>query len=372
MRRSTLITRALGSTALACAALALALVFVRFDAPAPRWDILSALGAAAVAAGGWALACRVAPRLTAAPFASPSAAQQPSPIPPLPGRLPLPARDRGRTIGAVVLLLTPVSLARLVADSGGVLGGIVMLLVILATLKALLFARRQASEAEAHSKLRVLAADAAGGELHAARVVAGEPVRMRFLERGDKPGEQDVTQFHWLVLRDGDHEIRLSGPPGDVGRAAARFAGQEGWICWPLRWKLIEAELPAAFVADSGEVFLGLSDPDEARRYLSGTEPLRSGGRRRSRTVRRVPRTAKFSAPVHGPILGGALLAALLASPVLYWGQENLPTALDWLLCALAAVAVAMSALKGVGVASQALPTGPAWTVNEESDPSIA
>ncbi|MGW1705653.1 hypothetical protein ACWCP8_08925 [Streptomyces sp. NPDC002206] len=35
MRRSTLITRALGSAALVCAAVALSLVFVRHDAPAP-------------------------------------------------------------------------------------------------------------------------------------------------------------------------------------------------------------------------------------------------------------------------------------------------------------------------------------------------
>lgn len=67
MRRSTLITRALGSTALVCAAVALSLVFVRYDAPAPRWDILGALGAAAVTAGGWMLACRTAPPLGAAP-----------------------------------------------------------------------------------------------------------------------------------------------------------------------------------------------------------------------------------------------------------------------------------------------------------------
>ncbi|MET8125125.1 hypothetical protein ABZV67_05910 [Streptomyces sp. NPDC005065] len=50
MRRSTLITRALGSTALVCAAVALSLVFVRHDAPAPRWDMVGALGAAAAAA----------------------------------------------------------------------------------------------------------------------------------------------------------------------------------------------------------------------------------------------------------------------------------------------------------------------------------
>ncbi|WP_405753632.1 hypothetical protein OG232_23700 [Streptomyces sp. NBC_01411] len=362
MRRSTLITRALGSVALACAAVALALVFVHFNAPAPRWDILSALGAAAVAAGGWVLACRAAPRFTRA-----RSAGRPSAVPPLPGRLPLPARDTGRTTGAIILLLTPLSLARLSAGAGGVLSGVVVLVVIVVTLKALLFARRQVSEAETRRKFRVLTADAGGGELHAARVLVGEPVRMRFLNRGDRPGEQDVTQYHWLVLRDGGHEFRLSGPPEEVGRAAVRFAGQEGWICWPRRWKLIEGELPAAFVADSGEVFMGLADPDEARRYLTATQPLSA-----DRTVRRLPRTAKFSAPVHARILGGALLAALIVSPVLYRGPAHLPGVVDWLLCTLAAVAVGISALKGTGAANQALPDGPSWTVSEESDPSIA
>ncbi|WP_328330448.1 MULTISPECIES: hypothetical protein [unclassified Streptomyces] len=362
MRRSTLLTRVLGSAALACAAVALALVFVRYDAPAPRWDILSALGAAAVTAGAWALACRVAPRFTAAPPAG-----QQSAVPPLPGRLPRPARDRSRTAGAVLLLLTPLALARLAAGTGGVLAGVVVLLVILVTLKALLFARRQTSEADAHRKLRVLREDAGGGELHATRVVVGEPVRMRFLQRGDRPGEQDVTQYHWLVLRDGGHEIRLSGPDEEVARAAVRFAGQEGWICWPLRWKLIEGELPAAFVADNGEMFMGLADPDEARRYLTSTQQL--GPRRAGR---RLPRTAKFRTPVHGRILGGALLAALIASPVLYWGPGRLPALLVWLLCALAAGAVGTFALRGAGTASRALPDGPSWTVSEESDPSIA
>lgn len=61
MRRSTFITRALGGAALLCAAVALSLVFVRHDAPAPRWDMVGALGAAVVTAGAWALACRTAP-----------------------------------------------------------------------------------------------------------------------------------------------------------------------------------------------------------------------------------------------------------------------------------------------------------------------
>ncbi|MFD4763424.1 hypothetical protein ACFWOJ_32620 [Streptomyces sp. NPDC058439] len=360
MRRSTLITRALGSTALVCAAVALSLVFVRYDAPAPRWDILGALGAAAITAGGWMLACRTAPPLGAAPS---TAAGRP----PLPHRLPLPARDVGRATGTVLLLLTPLVLTRLAAGSGGVLSGLLIILVLAVTVIALLFARKQGSEAVARSKFRVLTDDAKRGELHAVRVRVGEPVRMRYLERGGKPGELDVTQFHWLVLQDGERGIRLSNAPEEVGRAALRLAGQDGWLCWPERWKLIEAELPAAFVSDSGEVIMGLTDPDEARPYLTGTRPPSS-----DRAVRRLPRTAKFAAPVHTRILGGVLLAALLTAPVLYIGPDQLPALLDWLLCASAAAILIVLALRGMGEASRSLPEGLSWTVQEESDPSIA
>jgi hypothetical protein len=363
MRRSTLMTRALGSTALACAALALYLVFARYDAPAPRWDILSALAAAAVAAGAWALACRMAPPLSAALTAT----EQPASAPPLPRRLPLPARDVGRATGAVLLILTPFVLTRLAAGSGGVLSGVMVILVFIVTVKVLLFARRQASLAEVRSKLRVLSDDARQSKLHAVRVRVGEPVRLRYLKRGSEPGELDVTQFHWLVLRDGEREILLSCSPEEVGRAALYLGGQEGWLCWPERWKLIEAELPGAFVADSGEVIMGLTDPDDARRYLKGTPPPFS-----DRAVRRLPRTAKFSPPVHGRILGGALLAALITAPVLYFGPDKLPSVLTWLLCALAAAPVVVFALRGTAEATRALPDGVSWTVREESEPSIA
>ncbi|MEU1465398.1 hypothetical protein ABZ467_32960 [Streptomyces sp. NPDC005727] len=362
MRRSTLITRALGGAALACATVALSLVFVRYDAPAPRWDILSALAAGLVTAGGWALTSRAAPRL------SPGGPAAPEQVPPLPRRLPLPARRPGRTTGAVLLLVTPLVLSRLAAGSGGVLSGVVIILVLVLTVKTLLFARRQVSQAAVRGKLRVLVDDAARGELHAVRARAGRPVRMRYSERGSKPGELNVTQYHWLVLEADGRELKLAAPPQEVGRAALCLGGQEGWLCWPERWKLIEDELPAAFVADTGEVVMGLADPDEARPYLHGSHrPVVSG-----RPVRRLPRTTGFAKAVHGPVLGGALLAALITTPVLYFGPDGMPWALDWLLCALAAAALVVFPLRGVGQASQALPEGVSWTVEEESDPSIA
>ncbi|MGW8800227.1 hypothetical protein ACWGN9_24585 [Streptomyces sp. NPDC055775] len=360
MRRSTFITRALGSVSLVCAAVALSLVFVRHDAPAPRWDIVGALGAAVVTAGAWALACRTAPPLGAAPSVA-------GERPPLPHRLPLPARDVGRATGTVLLVLTPLVLTRLAAGSGGVPSGLLIILVFVVTVKALLFARGRVGEGVTRSKFRVLADDAARGELHAVRVRVGEPVRMRYLRRGGKPGELDVTQYHWLVLQGGERAIRLSNAPEEVGRAVLRLGGQEGWLCWPQRWKLIEAELPAAFVSDGGEVLMGLTDPDEARPYLTGPRPPSS-----DRAVRRLPRTAKFAAAVHTRILGGALLAALLVTPVLYIGPDRLPVVLDWLLCVSAAATLVVLALRGMGEGTRSLPEGLSWTVEEESDPSIA
>ncbi|MFS4096250.1 hypothetical protein [Streptomyces sp. AF1A] len=368
MRRSTLFTRAFGGAALACAAVALSLVFLRYDAPAPRWDILTALAAAAVTAGAWALACRAAPPLGPAP----SAATQESSVPPLPRRLPLPARDVGRTTGAVLLLLTPLVLTRLAAGSGGVLSGVLIVLVLVVTVKTLLFARRRVSDADVRSKLRVLAEDAGRGELHGVRVRVGEPVRMRYSKRGDKPGELSVTQFHWLVLRAGGREIKFAVSPQEAGSAAVRLGGQEGWLCWPERWKLIDEELPAALVADTGEVAMGLTDPDEARPYLTGTGTGTGRPAVSDRPAQRLARAAKFSGPVHTRILGGALLAALIATPVLYVGPDRLHWALDWLLCGLAAASVVVFSLRGLAEASEALPDGVTWTVQEESDPSIA
>ncbi|MFI9810417.1 hypothetical protein ACIHEJ_40160 [Streptomyces sp. NPDC052301] len=127
-------------------------------------------------------------------------------------------------------------------------------------------------------------------------------------------------------------------------------------------------ELPAAFVADTGEVVMGLSDPDEARPFLRGDSRAAAS----DRPVRRLPRIAKFSAAVHSRTVGGALMAALISAPVLYVGPDAMPWALDWLLCALAAVPVVVLPVRGIAEASHALPDGVRWTVQEESDPSIA
>ncbi|MET7924428.1 hypothetical protein ABZT43_10635 [Streptomyces sp. NPDC005349] len=104
MRRSTLLTRALGTGALAAAATSLALVYVPVTPSAPRLDTVGALAAGAILTAAWALACLTAPRLKA-PVTSP-----PAEPPALPAQLPSPPRDLGRATGATLIALTPCTL----------------------------------------------------------------------------------------------------------------------------------------------------------------------------------------------------------------------------------------------------------------------
>ncbi|WP_369234411.1 hypothetical protein AB5J56_21645 [Streptomyces sp. R21] len=362
MRRSTPLTRALGSALLACAGTTLLLVYVRYDAPAPRWDMLAAAGAALPLAALWALACRTAPALGRS---TNGATVSDAP----PRKLPLPKRDRGTVAAAVLLALTPVTLARFAAGAhGSVFGGAVILLVLVVSLKLAGTLRRQTSNATTRRKLRVLAEDAAAGEVHAVRARMGEPVMMRLSEKGSEPGAVSVSYWHWAVLHADGKEIRMSGPRSDVAGAATRFAGQEGWLCLSTRWRLIDDEQPAAFVADSGETWMGLTDPDEVRRHLTSDARATSG----ALATRPVPRAAKFRPAVHLPVLGGASGAVLLTLPVLLRG-EDLPAGLPWLLCALAAVPLYWGVIRGVGDgARQAGQRDVEWTLREETDPSIA
>ncbi|MFF7238808.1 hypothetical protein [Streptomyces collinus] len=125
MRRSTSFTRLCGSASLVCAALALILVFARYDAPAPRRDILAALGAGAVGAGH-----------------RPYGGRRPAP-----GDAARP-RPADRRFGR-----------------GALRGGV--LLVAVLTVKTLTFARRRVSRSDVRARLRVPPEDAGRGGLHA-------------------------------------------------------------------------------------------------------------------------------------------------------------------------------------------------------------
>lgn len=368
MRRSTLLTRALGTGALAAAATSLALVYVPVTPSAPRLDTVGALAAGAVLTAAWALACLTAPRLKA-PVTSP-----PAEPPALPAHLPSPPRDLGRATGATLIALTPCTLVWLAMTGGTFIGSFLFFLTLFGTLKIATFLRRSASPKVFRDKVRVLIEDAAAGEVHAVRVRVGRPLLLRYSERGDHPGQISVTQEYSLLLHDaGGDEIPLATTEvSELARAGELLSGAQGWLMWSRRYKLIESMQPVAFVADhDGTTILGLTNPAEVT-YRTATHSARDPRpTTRDRRARPLRRNAKFRLPVHGPIAAGALLASLLCLPALLLGTDGLPALLAWLLCGLAAAAFVYGVLRGVGANTDSVVKDTEWTVRDEQDPSI-
>ncbi|MER5951128.1 hypothetical protein ABT127_34340 [Streptomyces sp. NPDC001904] len=369
MRRSTLLTRALGAGALLAAAAALALAFAGLDTSAPRLDVVGCLAAAAVLTAAWALACRVAP-----PLPPPAAADPASEVPAIPARLPSDVRDAGRATGFVLVALSPVVLARL-AERNGLFGAVFFFTVLFLTIRFAWSLRTDVSRKEARAKYKVLVEDAAAGEVHAIRARVDGPLVYRYHERGDKPGKLSTTQQHCLVLTDAKgEEIPLgTGDRTEVARAGAVLRGTEGWLLFARRYKLIEGRQPVAFVADhGGTTVLGLTNPEEVtyRTATAAARELRPTSR--DRATRKVPRTAKFRLPVHGRIAAGALLASLLCLPVLLLDTADVPGLVAYPLCILAGVALIWAALNGAGEVQHTILRDTEWTVREESDPEIA
>ncbi|MFR9800656.1 hypothetical protein ACL02U_32895, partial [Streptomyces sp. MS06] len=244
---------------LVASAAALVLVFARYDAPSPRLGIVGAVAAALVLAGAWALACRVAPPL-AGPAKAPTGDTES-----VPAALPAPFRDPGRTAGAVLLALTPVTLARLAGGTEPTaLEGVGMLLVLIVTLKVVGPLRKATSQKDERRRLKVLIEDAKAGEVYGLRVRAGRPTYVRYSERGDKPGEVSVSHFTTYAFQplQGGEDIPLGTARSELARAGVLLGGEEGWLILPKRWKLIEGALPVGFVADHGGVaLLGLTTP---------------------------------------------------------------------------------------------------------------
>ncbi|MFD8571381.1 hypothetical protein [Streptomyces sp. NPDC059639] len=369
MRRSTLLTRFLGAGALLAAAAGLALAYGGFDTSAPRLDVLGCLAASAVLTAAWALACRVAPHLP--PPAAPDPARE---VPAIPARLPSYVRDFGRATGTVLIVFSPIVLARL-AERNGLFGAVFFLLVLFITLKFAFSLRKDVSPKEGRAKLKVLIEDAAAGEVHAIRARVDRPLVFRYHERGDKPGKLSTTQQYCLALKDakGEEIPLMLAERTETARAGAALSGTEGWLLFSPRYKLIEGTQPAAFVADhDGTTVLGLTNPEEVT-YRTATAAARE--RRptsRDRATRKVPRTAKFRLPVHGQIAAGALLATLLCLPVLLLDTDDVPGLVAYPLCILAGVVLMWAVLRGVGETQHTILEDTEWTVREESDPEIA
>ncbi|MCX4592299.1 hypothetical protein OG819_21980 [Streptomyces sp. NBC_01549] len=101
MRRTTILTRLCGGAAIVAVAAAVGLALVRHDARTPRWDVIELLGVAALAAGGWILACRAAPTVRVE-SSVPAQASIPRP-------LRRPPHDWGLAAGVVLTITTPLA-----------------------------------------------------------------------------------------------------------------------------------------------------------------------------------------------------------------------------------------------------------------------
>lgn len=377
MRRTTVLTRLCGGAAIVAVAAAVGLALVRHDAPTPRWDVIELLGVAALAAGGWILACRAAPTVRVE-----------SPVPArtsIPRSLRQPPHDWGLAAGVTLTIVTPLAalwfgftlyegaLTGFAAVLGTGLG--FWLLVYVATD---LLGRRLGA------RQRVLCADAAAGQVHAVRVRIGAPVWKRYETRGDKPGTIKAEHTHWLEASPVGGGVPLQVYPmypagggtgltrttTDLLQAGLQLGVHQAWLCLPTRWKLIDKGLPVALVADTGHVVWGELTRDAAHRYLADPvngAPINLYPTSSDRPSLALAGRAKFRRDLHGRQLVWLLAAFALAAPALLGAVTGFPGSL---LCLGTAVAVAAS---GLGVTRRAgeLPGVIGWTVREGRDPAI-
>ncbi|MGW7423135.1 hypothetical protein ACWGJB_24355 [Streptomyces sp. NPDC054813] len=377
MRRATVLTRLCGGTALVAVAVAVGLVLVRHDAPTPRWDIIETLGVAALAAGGWILACRTAPTVRVESTVPAQAS--------IPRSLRPPPHDWGLAAGVALTIVTPLAalwfgltlyegVLTVLAVGLGMGLGFWLLVYVVTDLSGRRLGPRQ----------RVLCADAAAGQVHAVRVRIDAPVWKRYEKRGDKPGTIKAEHMHWLEVSPVGGGVPLqvcpmypaAGGTGltrtttDLLQAGLQLDGHQAWMCLPTRWKLIEKGLPVALVADTGHVVWGELSPDIARQYLAdpvnGT-PVNLHPTSPDRPSLALGGRAKFRQDLHGRQLTWLIAAFALAAPALLGAVAGFPGAL---LCLGTAVAVASS---GLGVTHRAgeLPGEIGWTVRESRDPAI-
>ncbi|MGW4905435.1 hypothetical protein [Streptomyces sp. NPDC004270] len=377
MRRATVLTRLCGGAALAAVAVAVGLVLVRHDAPTPRWDIIETLGVAALAAGGWILACRTAPMVR---VESPVPAQAS-----IPRSLRQPPHDWGLAAGVVLTIVTPLAVLRFgVSLYEGVLTVLAPVVGMGLGFWLLVYVATDLLGHRLGARQRVLCADAAAGQVHAVRVRIEAPVWKRYETRGDKPGTIKAEHTHWLEVSpvEGGRPLQVcpmypaGGGTGltrsttDLLQAGLQLGGHQAWMCLPTRWKLIEKGLPVALVADTGHVVWGELSRDVARRYLA--DPVNGASVNLHPTSPDRPSLAlagraKFRRDLHGRQLVWLLAAFALSAPALLGAVTGFPGSL---LCLGTAVAVAAS---GLGITRRVgeLPGEVGWTVRESRDPAI-
>ncbi|MEU2618626.1 hypothetical protein ABZ642_10715 [Streptomyces sp. NPDC007157] len=377
MRRATVLTRLCGGAALVAVAVAVGLALVRHDAPTPRWDVIETLGVAALAAGGWILACRTAPTVRVEPPVPAQAS--------IPRSLRRPPHDWGLAAGVVLTIVTPLAVLRFgVTLYEGVL---TVLAVVVGTGLGFWLLVYVVTDLLGHRlgpRQRVLCADAAAGQVHAVRVRIEAPVWKRYETRGDKPGTIKAEHTHWLEVSPVEGGVPLQVCPmypagggtgltrttTDLLQAGLQLGGHQAWMCLPTRWKLIEKGLPVALVADTGHVVWGELSRDAARQYLADPAngaPVNVHPTSPDRPSLAPAGRAKFRRDLHGRQLVWLLVAFALAAPALLGAVAGFPGSL---LCLGTAVAVIASGL-GVRRRVGELPGEIGWTVRESRDPAI-
>ncbi|MEU9186460.1 hypothetical protein AB0D14_18300 [Streptomyces sp. NPDC048484] len=377
MRRATILTRFFGGAALVAVAVVVSLTLVRHDPPTPRWDIIGVLGVAALTAGGWVVACRVAPAMRVVPPVTAPAS--------IPRSLRKPPHDWGLAAGTVLTIVAPLAVLRYgFTLYEGPLTAFVGVIGISFSFWLLIYVATGLLGRRLGPLQRVLCADAADGQVHAVRVRIKEPVWTRHEKRGDKPGTTTAEHTQWLEVSpvEGGTSLRVypmypaAGGNGltrtttDLLQAGLQLADHEAWLCLPTRWKLIEKQLPVALVASTGHVVWGELARDAARQYLvapGNGAPVHLHPTSPDRPSLALPGRAKFRPEVHGRQLLWLLTACALTAPVLLGVVEGFPGSL---LCLGAAVTVTAS---GVGVTRRVsdLPGAIGWTVRERRDPAI-
>ncbi|MEW2402691.1 hypothetical protein [Streptomyces sp. NPDC046862] len=380
--RSTRFATTLGGAALVCSAVAWGAAVVRYDADAPRLDILVPLALAALLAGGWLLAVRAAPPV------------EPLPVAPardgIPGKLGTIRRDWGYIGAAYVTAWAPFAAARAAYGEGGSLVGsaycgLTLLFGVVVSLYAIGLLTDQLGAGQ-----RMLKEDAASGGVHAVRVRFGTAVREEYRRpTGTGVGSIITTSSYYVdLLPEGDTDrqqaIRLQSmyagdnfriPTGEkhLSYAAAQLSGHSGWLCWPTRWKDIagtdkQRSVSAAFVTDTGRVVWGQTAEQDWEPWLRGAAAPVC---RTDSAVAAEPlaRPSRFRPKVHTRTLLIAAIAALTAVPYLLGA---VPYKLGLALGAAAGILalVAAARLSVLGVQKQNLDPE-LWTVRNESHPSL-
>jgi hypothetical protein len=365
-------TEALRAAAFGCAAVAVALCLVYDRADGARWDVLAALAAGAVCAGGWAVATR------GEPVPAPGPRQWNG----LPSVLPRNPVDWYAVAGMLLAAVAPFAAYRFAAD-GEMNDGLLVLGAFPLVVWALLFVPvlwklLARTLPERH---RLLAQDAKSGRVFAVRFESAGAEWARIVDE-DNPKLIDPTPEIARMLKVRDEHGKWYGVqgllPGLFGRSTvgevshfgAKFKGEHIWIMWPERWEPVLAvarrqgppAYPVAIVAETGEMIWGYAAIDFTDRYL--TDPANLRPTVPGLAARTLPPRPAFRAAVHGRMYLRLAVAVAALTPLLLDMVSGATSAWLGLLVAVALVDAPFAASR----ADARFPDRTRWTVPPVAD----